>query len=208
MRKNIGQVIQQHVEEHGSLYLFTIVLFVMGIIFGTLTVQSLGYSQQNDLFAYFQQFISEAQGGEALVEPSYALTQNLFHYLKYVGLIWILGLSIIGLPVVLVLVFLKGVFVGFTVGFLVHQMGWDGFWFALVAVIPQNLIVVPLILVMGVLSISFSLKLIGHLFGTKGKFRKPSVTKYVWAMFVASVILFFVAIYQTYISPLLMGLII
>ena len=44
--------------------------------------------------------------------------------------------------------------------FNLHQLGAKGFAFSLVAVIPQNMIIVPTILVLSVLSISFSLKLI------------------------------------------------
>ncbi len=34
----------------------------------------------------------------------------------------------IGLPIIFVLLFMKGVIVGFTVGFLVNQMGAQGFF--------------------------------------------------------------------------------
>ncbi|MDQ0339153.1 stage II sporulation protein M [Caldalkalibacillus uzonensis] len=203
MKQRIGQVIWNHVQEHSALYLFIVVLFVMGIIFGTLTVQSLGYAQQHDLYTYFQQFLDEFARNN-IVDPGYAFYQNFIHYLKYVGIIWVLGLSIIGLPVILIMVFLKGVFVGFTVGFLVHQMGMKGFMFSFVSVIPQNMIVVPLILMMSVISISFSLKLIAHLFRQNRTYQKLSLAKYIGAMAIAAAVLLIVALFQTYLSPLLM----
>lgn len=203
MQSKIGQVIQEHLEEHSSLYLFIAVLFFMGIVFGTLIVHSLGYQQRADLFYYFQQFLVELDKDEAL-DVRYVLFQNFFHYLKYTGIIWILGLSIIGLPIILIMLFLKGVFIGFTIGFLVHQLGAKGFAFSLVAVIPQNVIIVPTILVLSVLSISFSLKLIAYLFGHKGYQHKPNIPKYVGVMFWVALLVFKVSLFQTYISPLLM----
>ncbi|EGL82482.1 stage II sporulation protein M [Caldalkalibacillus thermarum TA2.A1] len=203
MKQKIGQVIWNHVQEHSALYLFITVLFVMGIIFGTLTVQSLGYAQQHELYTYFQQFL-EQFAKENFVDPGYAFYQNFIHYVKYVGIIWVLGLSIIGLPVILIMVFLKGVFVGFTVGFLVHQMGLKGFLLSFVSVIPQNMVVVPLILMMSVISISFSLKLMAHLFRQNRVNRELSLAKYVSVMALAAVILVAVALFQTYFSPLLM----
>jgi stage II sporulation protein M len=206
MKQKVGQVVNRHLEEHSSLYLFTVVLFLMGIIFGTLTVQSLGYSQQADLFYYFQQFMDQITKGE-FVDPSYALYQNFIHYLKYTGVIWILGLSIIGLPIILILLFLKGVFIGFTVGFLVHQMGWEGFTLSFISVVPQNMIVVPVILTVSVLSISFSLKLIGHLFGSQRFRQKPSFSRYFGMMMIFSLILFLVALFETYFSPAMMKMV-
>ena len=43
--------------------------------------------------------------------------ESYFSQLKYIGFIWILGISIIGLPLIFILLFVKGVVVGFTVGF-------------------------------------------------------------------------------------------
>lgn len=206
MKQKIGQVVNRHLEEHSSLYLFTVVLFLMGIIFGTLTVQSLGYSQQADLFYYFQQFMDKVTKGE-FVDPSYALYQNFIHYFKYTGVIWILGLSIIGLPIILILLFLKGVFIGFTVGFLVHQMGWEGFALSFISIVPQNMIAVPVILTVSVVSISFSLKLISHLFGSQQFRQKPSFSKYFGMMMIFSLILFLVALFETYFSPGMMRMI-
>lgn len=204
LSQRMGQVWKKHIQTHSSLYLFTIILFSMGIIFGTLTVQSLGYEQQNQLFTYFQQFVQE-MNQEVFVEHGHAFVQNFFHYLKYIGFIWVLGLSIIGLPLILVMIFLKGVFIGFTVGFLVHQMGWQGVFIALVGVVPQNMIVVPLMLVVGVLSMSFSFQLIGHLFRTKTVYTPINFSKYMLVIVVVTFVLIFVSFFQTYLSPVLIN---
>ena len=105
------------------------------------------------------------------------------------------------------MLFLKGVFIGFTIGFLVHQLGSKGFAFSLVAVIPQNLIIVPTILVLSVLSISFSLKLIAYLFGNKGYQHKPNVPKYIGVMLFVMLLVFKVSLFQTYISPIMMKIV-
>lgn len=203
MKQKIGQVVNRHIEQHLSLYIFIIVLFLMGIIFGTLTIHSLGHSQQTDLFYYFEQFMEEMKKDQ-IADTKEAFAHNFLHYVKYIGLIWVLGLSIIGLPIILILLFLKGVFVGFTVGFLVHQMGWKGVLFTLVAVVPQNLIVIPVILSISVISISFSMKLIGHLFGANRSHERPNIPKYMGTMVVMTLILLVISLFETYFSPALM----
>lgn len=206
MRQKLGQVMNHHLEEHSSLYLFTVILFVMGVIFGTLTVQSLGYSQQADLFYYFEQFVGVLKS-EQFFNSSYAFLQNFFNHIKYIGFIWILGLSIIGLPLILILLFLKGVFIGFTVGFLIHHLGWNGLLFSLVSVVPQNLVIVPVILLISVLSISFSLKLIAHLLPHRRVQQRPSFVKYSTVMIALSAVLFVVTLFETFLSPVMMKMI-
>ena len=203
MGQKMGQVVYKHIEEHLSLYLFNMVLFVMGIIFGTLTIYSLGYAQQHDLYTYFQQFLD--QFTKATVAPSEIFSHHLGQDLKYVGIIWLLGLSIIGLPIILVMIFLKGVFVGFSVGFLVHQMGWRGFWLSLVSIIPQNMVMVPVILVISVASITFSLRLAAYLFSSSRSYRKISLGRYIGLFVLASFALVVVALFQSYLSPFLMS---
>ncbi len=206
MGEKMGQVIYKHLEEQASLYLFNIVLLVMGIIFGTLTIHSLGYAQQHDLFTYFQQFL-EALSQDSPSDPKAMLIHHIIEDVKYVGIIWLLGLSIIGLPIILVMVFLKGVFVGFTVGFLVHQMGMRGFWLALFTVIPQNMIMVPVILLISVSSVTFSIKLAGHLFSRARAYQKLSLAKYVGLFTIAFLAVVIVAFFQTYLAPPLMKMI-
>lgn len=66
----------------------------------------------------------------------------------------------IGLPIILLLLFLKGMVIGFTIGFFVQQMGWKGFLLSFVSVLPQNLIIIPIFIVVAVISVSFALQLI------------------------------------------------
>ena len=91
-------------------------------------------------------------------------SQSVLHNFKYISVIWILGISIIGLPVILILLFLKGLVVGFTVGFLVNQMGWSGFLLSFVAILPQNIFIVPVFIIISVLAVSLSIKMISRLF--------------------------------------------
>lgn len=160
MKKKMYQnVVANHLREHSSIYVFVIVLFLMGVIFGAIVVNSLSISQKEDLFQYLSQFFLQLKEGK-ITESNDLFFQSFFHNTKFLWLMWILGISVIGLPIILVLLFIKGLVVGFTVGFLVNQMKWNGFLLSFVAVLPQNLIIIPIFIMGCVLSISFSIKMI------------------------------------------------
>ncbi len=112
--------------EHSSIFLFVVILFLMGVIFGAIVVNSMSITQKEDLFYYLSQFFGQVSDGKVAADQDLFL-QSFFHNSKFIGLMWVLGISIIGLPVILILLFIKGMVVGFTVGFLVSQMGWNGF---------------------------------------------------------------------------------
>lgn len=196
------------IREHSSIFLFVVVLFLMGVIFGALVVNSMGITQKEDLFYYLSQFFGQVSDGK--VAGNYDLfLQSFFHNSKFIGLMWILGISIIGLPVILIFLFIKGMVVGFTVGFLVSQMGLKGFILALVSILPQNLIIIPVFVMMAALSVIFSLRMIKKQF--MKKFAQPSLPffkRYIFALLAAVILIIAASGIEAYLSPWLMKAII
>ncbi|GAE30966.1 stage II sporulation protein M [Halalkalibacter hemicellulosilyticus] len=208
MRYGLREMISMHLEENRTMYVFTTVLFLMGIVFGAIIVNSLSLTQKHDLYMYVNQFFGHVTEGE-LAQSSTIFSQSYAHYAKYFGLMWILGLSIIGLPVILVLLFLKGVVVGFTVGFLVNQMGMTGFLISFVSIMPQNFILVPAFIIVGTASISFCLKMIRQQFMKRTNLPIfPQFMKYTLLILCVGAMLSFASAFEAYVSPVLMRLII
>jgi stage II sporulation protein M len=150
-----------YLRANAGVYIFCLVIFSIGIIFGALAIRALRDDQKAELIDYLQVFLrglvrtGQPQGGTTV------LKQSLGTQLKTAGFIWLLGLTVIGLPAVALAVFMRGFIVGFTVGFLVQQLGYKGIVFVVFSVLPQNLIAVPAILIIGASALSFSLLLVG-----------------------------------------------
>jgi stage II sporulation protein M len=190
--------------EHSSIFLFIIVLFFMGVIFGAIVVNSMSFTQKEDLFYYLSQFFGQISVEKA-AENKDLFLQSFFHNSKFIGLIWILGISIIGLPVILILLFLKGMVVGFTVGFLVSQMGWKGFSLAIASVLPQNLIIIPVFIIMAALSVIFSIRMIKKQFmKTYAQPMVPLFKGYIFALIAAIIFISVASGIEAYLSPVLM----
>lgn len=197
-------ILANHFREHSSIYLFIIVLFLMGVIFGAIVVNSLSLSQKEDLYYYLSQFFSQVSNGK-VADSKDLFIQSFSHNSKFIGLMWLLGISIIGLPVILILLFIKGMVVGFTVGFLVNQMGWDGFLLSFVSVLPQNIIIIPIFIISATLSVSFSFKMIRQQFIKKlGEPILPLFGRYMFLFIIALLFLVIAAGMEAYISPALM----
>ncbi|MED1468126.1 MULTISPECIES: stage II sporulation protein M [Bacillus] len=194
--------------EHSSIFLFIIVLFLMGVIFGAIVVNSMGITQKEDLFYYLSQFFGQISNGK-VAETNDLFFQSFFHNSKFIGLMWILGISIIGLPIILILLFLKGMVVGFTVGFLVSQMGWNGFLLAFVSILPQNLIIIPVFIIMAAFSVIFSIRMIKKQFLKKyGQPIMPFFKRYIFALLAAVIFISAASGIEAYMSPWLMKTII
>ncbi len=190
-----------YMKDNLSLYIFVAVLFVMGVIFGALMVNGMSLEQKQDLGSYLGSFINSVnQGGSG---NAIDLTQAFGVHFKWIVLIFVLGLSVVGLPLILILDFIKGVLVGFSVGFMVGQFSWKGMLLALASVAPQNLLLIPAILICSVTAVSFSMFLIKNRFlQRKGSIRQPFVS-YVSTTVFLLVFMLGVSFFEVYVSPVL-----
>jgi stage II sporulation protein M len=205
MKKKMYQsVVATHFREHSSIYLFVVVLFLMGVIFGAIVVNSLTFSQKEDLAYYLSQFFGQVSNGKIAASKD-VFAQSLFDNSKFIGMMGILGISIIGLPVILIVLFMKGLVIGFTVGFLVNQMGWNGFLLSFVSVLPQNFIIIPVFIITATVAVSISLKMIRRQFMKKiSEPILPLLGRYALVFVVAGLFLVIAALFEAYISPSLM----
>ncbi|SDM79226.1 stage II sporulation protein M [Fictibacillus solisalsi] len=201
---SIKRFVWFHLQEHYSLYVFVSVLLLMGVIFGAVIVNSLTLGQKQDLLNYLSRFFGEVSNG-SFANSKDMFSQSYSHYIKYIMLMWILGLSVIGLPVILIMLFIKGVVIGFTVGFLVNQMGWHGFLLAFVSVLPQNIVLVPGIIIAAAASILFSIKMIRQQFLKKSSEPFfPKFFKYSALILAVGLLLGLASLFEAYLSPHLM----
>ena len=197
--------IRLYSKENMHLYIFVSILFVMGVVFGALMVNALTLEQKQDLSRYLGSFFQTVSlGGETASIPT--LMQSFGLHFKWILLIWILGVSVVGLPLVLVLDFLKGMLIGFTVGILISQYSWKGMMFIIVSVVPQNMIIVPVIIVSSVAAVSFSTYLVKHRFlqKTNGS-ATPTFLSYTSVILSLIAIMFLVSLFEVYVSPKLIS---
>jgi stage II sporulation protein M len=180
----------------------------MGVIFGAIVVNSMSFTQKEDLFYYLSQFFGQVAGGK-VADDHDLFFQSFVHNSKFIGLMWLLGISIVGLPIILILLFIKGMVVGFTVGFLVSQMGWNGFMLAFVSILPQNLIIIPVFIIMAAISVIFSLRMIKKQFMKKSNQPiLPFFKGYIIVFITAAIFITVASGIEAFLSPWLMKTII
>jgi stage II sporulation protein M len=190
-------------KDHLPFYLFVFVLFVTGIVFGVVMVGALTLEQKQDLARHLSGFFLDVDQGGGF-DSTASFQQSLIMHLKWIFLIWVLGLSVIGLPLVYALDFLKGVLVGFSVGYMIGAYSWKGMLFALVSVLPQNLIIIPAIVVTSVAASAFAVHLVKmRVIGKQGQLF-PIFTRYSGTALLMALLLVAAAFYEGFLSSGLM----
>jgi len=191
---------------HLPVLVLVMLIFLMGVIFGSLSVKVLPESQKaelaEDLMVFFRGFGGPGQTGGAAPSSRQALYNNL----KTVLLALVLGLSVIGSPGILVLLFLRGFIIGFTVGFLVDEMAARGIVLAAVSVLPQNIFIIPAILAGCEVSLAFAVALAQDRLSHK---RVPIYPQFLFTVIVsagAALLLILGSAVETYVAPVFIRL--
>lgn len=148
-------IINKHVQNNFWLYVVSLLCVCTGIVLGMYSVRYMGGFEKSDLLSYLNNFGStiSSQG----VNYSNVLVETIKTNMPILLGIWFLGLTMIGIPVILIINIIKGFTIGFTMSFVINGMGIKGIWFSLLGVLPQNIIYVPCIIFASVLAMEFSL---------------------------------------------------
>ncbi len=199
-RYRLRDTVLNHIKQNKGLYTLILIFFGIGVGIGAFTFITLDDIQKQELVKYLQNFFQVLTGNN--VDSVAILQQSIKNNLQSWIVIWITGITIIGIPVTLILIGVRGFIIGFTVGSFVDGLGMKGIIFTLLAIVPQNIIIIPCFIVMGVASISFSLMII------KNKLARR-VTMGFWQKFtyysLFTIVLFLISILgcliESYITP-------
>lgn len=189
-----------------NLYIFVAVLFVVGTVFGALIVGALTLEQQQELAGEMNRYAQTAGSGADVSSEALFWDRFWFHF-KWMMLIWILGVTVIGVPGILALNFLKGVLIGFAVGVLVQQYGWKGIVFFFLTVVPHNVIAVPAMMIASAAAISFAIYVVKHrllLIRQKGELL-PQLGMLTSTAMIMMFLFAGAALFEAYLSPAIAG---
>lgn len=154
----LKDIITSHLKSNSGLYFVVLIFFAIGVATGAFTVKALDDVQKQSLIKYLQGFFQILTSKK--VDSLVVLKQSVLNNLQTVFVLWILGITVIGIPVTLLIIGVRGFIIGFTVGFLLDSLGIKGFFFTILAIVPQNIIIIPCIVGISAISINFSVMLI------------------------------------------------
>ncbi|MCG4586283.1 stage II sporulation protein M, partial [Anaerosalibacter bizertensis] len=161
---------------------------------------------KGQVISFFNSFFKLISNDE--VDSFLLLKESILNNLKTIFLIWITEIIIIGIPIIPIIILLRGFAIGFTVGFLVNEFGIKGLLFALFSILPQNLFVIP-----GIISIS-SIGMVNSLNSIRRKrlqstynHKLTNFINYSVIIFIFSIIIMIGSLVEAYITPIFMRLI-
>ncbi len=202
MIKEIEHTLYVYLKDNFLLFIIIIIVLLIGIILGSISIKALNTQQKDNLVEYINLFFQKVDINT--INNNIVLKHSIINNTKFILIIWVLGLTIIGIPFIMLLIFVKAFTIGFTVGFLVDELGFKGIIFSTISLLPQNIINVPSYIIISVSAISFSMLLLK----SRNRLEKFSLlqqlTGYTVLVFLMLLIVIVGCFVEAYISPVFM----
>lgn len=181
-------------------------VFIIGIITGSIFIMVINTNDKSLVVEHITKFFSNVNSSDYSYLDSLKNMLSLNYF--YVIVIWILGLSILGILVNIFLTYLKGFIIGFTTSSLIITYGFKSILAVILYIIPHTLINSLVIIVLTIYSITFSRYLLIQIFQKKDMKTKNFMKKYLIILLIAVALTLVSSISEVYLFPFLLKLII
>ncbi|GAA0065647.1 stage II sporulation protein M [Clostridium perfringens] len=195
----------ESLKENKITFLWVLLFFLVGIVLGSYTVYYMSDFNRVEITTYFNNFL-EFLGGNSVAYTS-ILVDSIKSILPMVVIIVLLGYTAVGTPIILMMDLAKGYVIGFTFSLIVSMLGSKGIMLVLSGLMLQNLIFIPIIMLISVLAIRHSVTKL-KMGVSRDRVRLDVSKAYLNFQGLLSLIIISGILIETYISPNLIRLVI
>ena len=185
--------------EQKKIYLSIIITIALGIISGIIYNLILSKSNHTLITNQLNSFFDAIKKNDINYIPM--LFNSLIGNLSLVILIWLLGISIIGLPLIYILCFGKGFLLSFSIISILTTYKFKGIILAVCYLIPGPIILLLYLIFLGFSSAFFSKKLFSYLFLKQDISLRHSMKRYLQVLLVSVVVAGCCSLFDTFFMP-------
>lgn len=149
----IISLIIEFIKNNIKEYIIISIVFLIGIFLGVMFVNNLNEEQKTEITTYIETYIEafkQTDSGSNIT----LLQNNIKDNIILALIIWFIGSTIIGIPIVFGIIVFRGFCLGYTISGITLVFGvGKGIIFIAIALIMQNILFIPAIISLGVSSL-------------------------------------------------------
>lgn len=206
-RFGIRLSLMQHIKDNYHLYIFTIASLTIGMLIGIYVVKYMDNLKKTDLAGYLKSFTQTLNVNS--IDYQAIFMEAVKNNIPLIILIAILGVTFIGVPIILFIDVIKGFTIGFTISFMINSMGYKGIGVVLAGIVPQNIIYIPCFVLSSVIALSISLDILKRKINKRINLNKNySVGSYILSNVFIILLMFIGFTIEAFLTPNLIKLIV
>ena len=182
------------------LYCITIIT-IIGIIAGSIFITVLNDVDKETVSNSLNTFITNVSNNE--LNYSLSLRSNLVSNFIFIFVVWILGMTVVGIPIIIFMYFIKTFILGFSLSAIILKYGAKGIIYSFIYVFPHNILNLFIFAILTIYSLIYSFKLTDKLTKNENINYKNNINKHKNILLLSMIGVLLTSLYATYIMPYL-----
>jgi len=185
---------------------FIITILILGIISGSIFLMISNETDKTSVITQIQTFFKNIS--ENSIDNGLALKNSLIINYLFVGIIWILGLSMIGVIANIFLTYIKGFIIGFSIASIFLTYGYKGILATILYTFPTQIINIIVISILSIYSLMFAKNLLQIITSKKNTNNRLMLKKYTIILIIFIILSFISSLLEVYVFPNILKLVI
>lgn len=150
------KLLKEHIRQYWVIYLTLSGVYLAGIVFGAIGVGALSGTESTQLVQFLDKLLTSQP---TFLDSNFLMQLAREQFIIMAG-IWLLGLTVIGTPLIYLIVFIRGFVFGFTISFIIGVKGFWGLGLIIISVLLPAVAGIPLLLLGAGIATIFSFLLL------------------------------------------------
>ena len=194
------------IEEQKKIYIFLIIVMLIGLILGIIYAIILNKSDHAIVTTSLDSFFTSIKNND--IDYKSALINSLIGNISFVTFIFLLGISIIGIPLIVITIASSTFIFGFSLSSIIYTYHFNGILKAITYLFPHQFITILMTLFLGFYALYFGIKLFKYLFRGKDINLRMSMKRYLQVYITVLLIFIGCSFIEVFLSPALIKLVV
>lgn len=181
---------------------FLNVIAIVGIIAGSIFMVVLSKNDKDTVLNSIKEFFDKLINNK--FDFIATLKNTMISNLLFSFIIWVIGISVIGIIVVIFIIFYKSFTLGFTISSIIYTYSIKGSLIALLYVFPHMVINILIMLYLSSYSIKLSIILIKSILRKDNLNFKSFINNYLRVYLISIIFLIVTSLYESFIAPIIL----
>ena len=149
-RGKIVNTLIEFIKNNIKEYIIITLIFLIGIFLGVMLVNNLDEVQKSEIISYVNTYIEAFKQSDSSGDIT-LLKNNIMDNIILTLIIWFIGSTIVGIPIVFGIIAFRGFCLGYTISSITAVFGiTKGIAFTMISILLQNILFIPAIISLGV----------------------------------------------------------
>ena len=146
--------IKKHISINIKQYFIIAIVFLIGLVIGIVFINNIEEEQKIEIKNYLETFTNNINENYK-INTLDLLKSSIINNAIFAFLLWFIGSTVIGIPIVYLIVGIRGFILGYTISSIAITFTfWKGIIFSICALLLQNIVLIPCIFALAVSGIN------------------------------------------------------